>query len=137
MDSKSDFINFGLLGMCFYGMYELGYSIVEEFRKYKKKKKILEKHGEKDYSLEEMNKLPDGEYVLFGGSAEKIYQRNSELLEKSVILSFGNSNYYEDFFLNTPSCKVVIQPYPGCLFHALEYKYLTEYGMHYFLAGIL
>jgi hypothetical protein len=126
MISNNDYVNFGVLGLCAYGLFEIGSAILEELRLYKKKVKILDEHGDHEFTAQEMDKLKNGDYVLISGKTEKIYARNSELLDKSVILSWSNSTYYEDFFLNSPSGKVVIQPYGGCRFHGLDYKYLTD-----------
>jgi hypothetical protein len=114
------------LGICAYSIYELGYAIAKELKLYRKKVKILDEHGDKEFTEKEIKGLQNGDYVLISGTTEKIYPRNSELLDKSVILSWSNSNYFEDFFLKTISGKYVIQPYEGCRFHGLDYRYLTE-----------
>lgn len=127
MSSEStNMTNFTILGILTYGIWELGVSIINEIGKYNKKKRFLEEIGDNECSIEQMRNMKDGDYVILKGTTEKIYQRNSELLDKSIILSLGTPNYYEDFFLNSSSGKVVLQPYSGSRFHALPFRYLTE-----------
>ena len=65
-------------------------------------------------------------FVFIKGTSEKIFNRDTSYIHKDIILSYSNSNYLEDFFLNLKKGKVLIQPHPKMQHFNLENSYLKN-----------
>jgi hypothetical protein len=129
------FVVYGV-SVCLFAVRELCSTIIRQIKLNIKYRKLF-KEGNK-LTEGDIKNLPDKSFVILEGSANKIYERKTTYIDKSIILSESNTTYYEDFLLSgrfSPSC--LIQPYQKTKLNNLQLRYLQKETYDSFLYKIV
>ena len=119
-----EYLNLFSLCIGVYTFYSAGVKLTKYFIKFVKKFKFFQKLDKDPYQ----ESLFSSNYVLVRGRAFKIFSRDSEEINSSIIISESNSTYSEDFFLltNKNKEKFYIQPDIKTKLYDLNFQYLGQ-----------